>query len=130
MSELFGCFLMFSATVISTTSSAEEESEDSNVERVMSSDSTDDSHSKISNSFNFAKTSDSLERLLVTKQRSLHHVIVIRRPRRHSTTSLMIPEHIPLLSVEDGGAYVAGSVPDSVFPRQDERLPDRYYGSL
>lgn len=136
ISELIGCCFMFSATVLSTTSSAEEEPTQTILEKAhLSSESM--SHfsdsSETANSFNFAETSDLLERFLVTKQRSLRRNIVLRRSRSHSdrkderwnhdhesTQLLPLP---PCSSDDDGGSHSVDS--NSVFPSKA-----RHYGSL
>lgn len=85
ISELIGCCFMFSATVLSTMSSAEEEPNET-LAKALSCESISQFSdcSEAANHFNFAETSDQLERFLVTKQRSLRRNVVLRRSRSHS----------------------------------------------
>lgn len=81
-SELIGCCLMFSATVLSTTVSVDDGTESDEVGDLRPYGSmSGDKRADTNYDFDFDKTSDQLERFMKTKQRSLHHIIAIRRSR-------------------------------------------------
>jgi hypothetical protein len=98
MSELVGCGLMFTATVLSTTASVEDEEEadtQSSSEKSKSVESMLSSES--SSGANIAETSV-LEHYLVTKQRTLHRHIILRRSRSRSQSQP------PTSAVESSGS--------------------------
>ena len=94
VSELVGCGLMFTATLLSTTASVEDDEDDSQSvsEQVKALDPMSPSHlSRLSKAAN-GETSV-LEHYLVTKQRTLHRHIVLRRSRSRSLTSPIPVQH-------------------------------------
>ena len=127
-SETFGCFLMFTATIISTTISVDEEELDvqSIGDRVSSGDSLSYHSDADSSLIDFAQTADILERFLKTKQRSLHRGVVFRRSRSSSQS----PQ---FLSSSRRGAESANSREDekaNLLPHQIFGGHSRTYGSL